>query len=47
MNQGGYNHPFLVIDHYQTPGSNVEGDLTLKIVPVSVVDRDTFSIYYH
>ncbi|KAB8300855.1 hypothetical protein EYC80_002783 [Monilinia laxa] len=41
MNQRGYNHSFLVIDHYQTPGSDVAGDLTLKIIPTTSFGGET------
>ncbi|KAI9642702.1 hypothetical protein NHQ30_008433 [Ciborinia camelliae] len=33
LNQGGYNHPFLVLDHYQTRENGEEGDIILEIVP--------------
>lgn len=37
LNEGGFNHPFLVLDHFKTPGSGAEDDsnITLTIVPVS------------
>ncbi|KAJ8059566.1 hypothetical protein OCU04_011222 [Sclerotinia nivalis] len=35
LNDGGYNHPFLVLDHYQNPESREEGDIILDIVPIT------------
>ncbi|KAF7855394.1 hypothetical protein EAF04_010137 [Stromatinia cepivora] len=35
LNDGGYNHPFLVLDHYQNPESREEGDIILEIVPIT------------
>ncbi|CAD6445358.1 7542e66e-9d67-40a7-87ad-7e0e95a8bd64-CDS [Sclerotinia trifoliorum] len=35
LNYGGYNHPFLVLDHCQNPESREEGDMILEIVPLT------------